>query len=84
MNFRQSSNRCKRDLEAAKLAYANKTYAKKSLSFLRSLAPQTFGGIANSVLSKGKSTMPSLFNDPEVLSSAFDKANLFPENFSFL
>ena len=27
--------------------------------------------------------MPHLFNRPEVLSSAFDKAKLFPENFSF-
>ena len=26
--------------------------------------------------------MPPLFNDPEVLSSASDKAKLFPENFS--
>ena len=37
---------------------------------------------ANSVLNKGKSVIPSLFNDPEVLSSASDKAKLFAENFS--
>ena len=38
--------------------------------------------IANSVLSKDKSPIPSLFNDPEVLSSASDKAKLFAKNFS--
>ena len=38
--------------------------------------------IANSVLNKGKSTIPSLFNGLEVLSSASDKAKLFAENFS--
>ena len=38
--------------------------------------------IANSVLNKGKSAIPPLFNGPEVLSSASDKAKLFPKNFS--
>ena len=38
--------------------------------------------IANSVLNKGKSAIPPLFNSPEVLSSASDKAKLFAENFS--
>ena len=37
--------------------------------------------IANSVLSKGKSAIAPLFNSLEVLSSASDKAKLFPENF---
>ena len=42
-----------------------------------------FWRIANSsVLNKGKSPIPSLFNGPEVLSSASDKAKLFAENFS--
>ena len=44
------------------------------------LLPGTW--IANSVLSKGKSAIPLLFNSPEVLSSAFDKAKLFAENLS--
>ena len=35
----------------------------------------------NSVLNKGKSAIPPLFNEPEVLSSASDKAKLFAENF---
>ena len=38
--------------------------------------------IANSVLNKGKFTIPPLFNGPEVLSSASDKAKLFAKNFS--
>ena len=38
--------------------------------------------IANSVLNKGKTAIPPLFNGPEVLSSVFDKAKLVPENFS--
>ena len=41
-----------------------------------------FWQIVNSVLSKGKPAIPPLFNDPEVLPSALDKANLFAENFS--
>ena len=41
-----------------------------------------FWRIANSVLNKGKSAIPPLFNGPEVLSSASDKAKLFAENFS--
>ena len=43
---------------------------------------QDFCGIANSVLNKGKSAIPALFNELEVLSSASDKAKLFAENFS--
>ena len=39
-----------------------------------------FTGIANSVLEKSKSPIPSLFNVPEVLSSASDKAKLFAIN----
>ena len=38
--------------------------------------------IANSILNKGKSAIPPLFNRPEVLFSASDKAKLFPETFS--
>ena len=37
---------------------------------------------ANSVLNKGKSAIPPLFNGPEELPSASDKAKLFAENFS--
>ena len=38
--------------------------------------------IADSFLSKGKSAIPTLFNNPEVFSSASDKAKLFAKNFS--
>ena len=41
-----------------------------------------FWRIGNSVLNKGKSAIPPLFNGPEVLSSASDKTKLFVENFS--
>ena len=79
VKFRQASNRCKRVLEAAKLAYANKT--KESITSQK-LGSRDFWRIANSVLNKGKSSIPPLFNSPEVLSSASDKAKLFAENFS--
>ena len=79
VKFRQASNRCKRDLEAAKLAYANKT--KESITSQKR-GSRDFWRIANSVLNKGKSAIPPLFNGPELLSSASDKAKLFPEKFS--
>ena len=64
VKFRQASNRCKRVLEAAKLEYAHKTkesITSKNLGFRWQ--------ITNSVLKKGKSAIPPLFNGPEVLSS---------------
>ena len=79
VKFRQASNGCKRVLEAAKLAYAYKT--KESITSQK-LGSHDFWQIANSVLNKGKSTIPPLFNGPEVLSPASDKAKLFAENFS--
>ena len=78
VNFRQASNHCKRVLQAAKLAYANKT--KESITSQK-FGSHDFWQIANSVLSKGKSAIPPLLNDLKVLSSASDKAKLFPENF---
>ena len=41
-----------------------------------------FWQIAKSVLNKGKSAIPPLFNKTELLSSASDKAKLFAKNFS--
>ena len=79
VRFRQASNRCKRVLEAAKLAYANKT--KESITSQK-LGSRDFWRIANSVLNKGKFAIPPLLNCPMVLSSACDKAKLFAENFS--
>ena len=79
LKFRQASNRCKRVLEAAKLAYATKT--KESITSQK-LGSRDFWRIANSVLNKGKSAIPPLFNGLELLSSASDKAKLFLKNFS--
>ena len=77
--FRLASNYCKRILEAAKLAYANKT--KESITSQK-FDSHDFLQIVNSVLNKGKSTIPPLFNGPGVLSSVSGKAKLFAENFS--
>ena len=77
--MQKASNCCKRVLEAAKLAYANKT--KEYITFQK-LGSCDFWQIANSVLNKGKSAIPPLFNSLELLSSVSDKANLFDENFS--
>ena len=81
VKFRQASTRCKRVLEAAKLPYVTKT--KKSIC-LQKLGSRDFWRIANSVFSKGKSTVPPVFNGlvPEVLSSASDKGKLLAKNFS--
>ena len=58
VKFRQASNHCKRVLEAAKLAYANKT---KEPITSQKLSSWDFWQIANSVLIKGKSAISSLF-----------------------
>ena len=79
VKLRQASNRCKRALETAKLAYANKT--KESITSQK-LGSCDFWQIANSLLNKGESAIPPLFNGPEVLSSASDKAKFFAEHFS--
>ena len=46
------------------------------------LGSRDFWRIANSVLNKGKSAIPPLFNRLEVLPSVSDKAKLFAEIFS--
>ena len=74
----QASNHCKRFFKDNKLAYANKT--KQSITS-QNLGSQNFWRIAISVLNKGKSVIPPLFNGPEVLSSASDKAKLFAKAF---
>ena len=79
VKLRQASNRCKRVLEATKFAYPNKT---KDPITSQKLGSHDFWQIANSALNKGKSVIPPLFNDLEVLPFASDKAKLFAENFS--
>ena len=76
--MRQASHYSKRVLEAAKLVYASKT--KKSITSWK-LGSLDFWQIANSVLNKGKSAIPPLFNGSAVLSSASNKAKLFAKNF---
>ena len=58
---------------------ADKT--KESITFQK-LGSRDFWKIANSALNKDKSAVHPLYNSPEVLSSVFDKANLFAKNFS--
>ena len=55
---------------------------QKNPSLPRNLALGTFWQIANGVLNKGKSAIPPLFNNLEVLSFTSDKAKLFAENLS--
>ena len=78
LKFKQVNNRCKRVFEAAKLTYATKT--NQSINS-QQLGSRDFWRIANSVLNKVKSAIPPLFNSPEVLSSASDKAKLFEKTF---
>ena len=47
------------------------------------IGSRDFWRICNSVLNRGKSTIPPLFNGPEVLTTSTDKANLFARNFSY-
>ena len=78
VKFRQASNCCKRLVEAAKLSYANKT--NESITSQK-LGSWDFWQIVSSVLNRGKSAIPPLFNGLDVLSSASDKAKLLAENF---
>ena len=75
---RQASNGCKMVLKADKIAYANNT---KEPITSQKLGCHDFWRIANNVLNKGKSAIPPLYNGPELLSSASNKAKLFVENF---
>ena len=77
VKFRQATNICKRVLEAARLAYKT----KESIASEK-LGSKNFWEIANSVLNKVKSAIPSLFNGPELLFSASDKAKLIAKKFS--
>ena len=77
--FRQASNCCKRVIESAKKRYVE---MKKEFIFSHKVGSYDFWRIANSVLNRGKFTISPLFNDPEVLTSASEKAKLFAELFS--
>ena len=76
MKLKQASNRCKRVVEFAKLAYTNKT---RGFITSQKLVSCDILGKA-SVLNKGISAIPPLFNDPEVLFSGSEKAKWIAEN----
>ena len=77
--FRQASNRYKWALEAAKLAYANKT---KEFINLHKLDSRVFSESLIMFTIKGKSVNLLCIMGPKVLLSASDKAKLFSEIFS--
>ena len=54
---------------------------QKGLSLPRNLTVRDFWKISNSVLNKGKSVIPPLFNGPNLLSCASDKPKLFAKIF---
>ena len=76
----QANNCCKKVLEAAKLALANKTEESR-LKTSQKRGCLDFWWIAYSVLNKGKSDIPTVFNGPGLLSSASNKAKLFAQKF---
>ena len=78
-SFRTASNNCRRVIERAKSQYAENT--QKSIATQR-IGTRDFWRISNSILNRGKSSIPPLFNGPEVLTSSSDKANLFADLFS--
>ena len=77
--FRASRNHCKRVLEDAKSYFAETT--RDSITS-QHIGSRDFWRISNSILNRGKSAIPPLFNGPEVLTSSKDKANLFANKFS--
>ena len=78
--FNDSRNHCKRVITEARSSYAEA--ARHSIASQR-IGSRDFWRICNSVLNRGKSTIPPLFNGPEVLTTSTDKANLFARNFSY-
>ena len=77
--FRKAINCCRWIPKASKLTFANKT---KDFITSKKLGSRDFWGIANSVLSGGKTAIPSLFNDSNMLSSVSDKAKIVAKTFS--
>ena len=79
VKFRQDSNHCKRVLEAAKLAYANKTKEPITSQKLNSC---DFWEIANIVISTKANLLYLLYSTAWRCCLSDDKAKLFAENFS--
>ena len=78
VKFSQASNRCKWVLKLPNLHALIKQESITSQKF----GSRDFRQIANTVLNKGKSVIPHLFNGLEVFPSASDKEKLFAENVS--
>ena len=78
-SFRTASNRCKYILNQAKTNYADLIQSRiKS----ESLGTREFWRITNKVMNRGKPSIPTIVNGPEILSSSSDKAVLFAQMFS--
>ena len=77
--FRTARNHCKRVLRNAKDSYAESVKARVAEQRLGS---REFWRITNRVMNRGKSSVPTIINGPEVISSARDKAKLFAMNFA--
>ena len=77
--FRAARNEHTKIIRNAKESYANSI---KNKIGDQQLGSREFWRITNKVLGRGKSSVPTLINGPEVLSSSVDKSNLFAKNFS--
>ena len=77
--FRTARNHCKRILRNAKNSYAQSVKLRVAEQRLGS---QEFWRITNKVMNRGKGSVPTIINGPEVISSALDKAKLFAMNFA--
>ena len=78
-DFRTTSNRCKYVLNAAKDHYASLIQSRIDNE---NLGTREFWRITNRVMNRGKSSIPTIINGPEILSSSLDKARLFAKMFS--
>ena len=77
--FRTARNHCKRILRNAKDSYAQSV---KSRVAEQRLGSREFWRITNKVMNRGKGSVPTIINGPEVISSSLDKAKLFAMNFA--
>ena len=78
-NFTKARNDCKRVIEEAKSNYQNQVHDRL---VSQSVGSRDFWRIFNSISRKGKSSVPPLFNGPEVLTSTSDKVELLAKLFS--
>ena len=77
--FTIARNKCKQVIEEAKSSYENNVNERLRA---QKIGSRDFWRIYNSFSNSGKSSIPPLFNGPEVLTSSRDKAELFAKMFS--